>query len=789
MLIFIIYLFVCELLLLCVCVCDNIYIRRISMMILLMMIMMIMCARLLLFMLLIYNVAVTMSSCQLHRSTSKFLSQPLRITVRIMITTLFILSFLFITKIASLSSNISIHDYAIVTAIRYCELHDAQVLEAKRRIESARRPFYPLLFSQKDFENTYKRNHEWAKIVAIQRVLPEYVNRVLYVDDIKTFDIYSSNGEFFEAPTGFLSRWWNLGETYRNIDEAFLHINEEEDEEEGSMKQLQVIRPYVKRPRDGEEIVIKNGLTIQVSLKHFSPYINRDNHARLCVSIDDDITIACAVAASSSSTVDLQPTRTTYVLHAISHCKECGSDFGLCTSTHNLILNVPDVETRSYPDTNITFTMGKPLSKWGCHHIHGSAYHEKVRNRRNGVMYVVENRTLLPRRRIGRTCVDDSLVRFEDVDFKIDLVDSIRYHCERNQIPQLTAKHLYGVNRTLAFWVETFQEKKWNQLGEIKRVTGLDTVPISRSNVIQVRRRYDDDDENISNNNIVICVLMNRGAESFRRALTSWHESKLLNHVSGIYVFVQELDDDKDKDERLSHDVISSILSKNNAVIIGQREQVGIAEAFAQLMDRVDLDHHDDNPYILFLEEDFCVDSDKVSTLESHLEEALELMKSVDVVRLRSRNNPGIPDCYYVFFSHQIHLLPVFARLSSANWLQNEDVVSRYANIEMCGGNHSSLCAHGRDTEWTNNPFLARLSWIHDVVVPVAKADYATLGPSANLETPFREIPFLWSDREFRVAQTRGIFTHDDVDKPIKDQSWPCGILHMRMNNNNSGDE
>ena len=43
------------------------------------------------------------------------------------------------------------------------------------------------------------------------------------------------------------------------------------------------------------------------------------------------------------------------------------------------------------------------------------------------------------------------LSTFEDLDIRLDLKDLIRRHCERNNIPQLTAKNLYGVDRVLQF--------------------------------------------------------------------------------------------------------------------------------------------------------------------------------------------------------------------------------------------------------------------------------------------------------------------------------------------------
>ena len=107
--------------------------------------------------------------------------------------------------------------------------------------------------------------------------------------------------------------------------------------------------------------------------------------------------------------------------------------------------------------------------------------------------------------------------------------DLIRRHCERNNIPQLTAKNLYGVDRDLQFRVEVYRENRWSLLGEKKRVR-VDTVPISRNNVSTNPGSIGF--TSTTNSKIVLCVLMNRGVESFRRALVSWHETKLLDLVS-----------------------------------------------------------------------------------------------------------------------------------------------------------------------------------------------------------------------------------------------------------------
>ena len=103
-----------------------------------------------------------------------------------LLTTLFLL-LITLTRTQTLREKDHKYNYAIVTTIRYCELYDPQILEAKRGLESNDVKFFPLYYSKKDFENKYNRSHDWAKLIAIQRVLPAYVDRVLYVDDIRHF--------------------------------------------------------------------------------------------------------------------------------------------------------------------------------------------------------------------------------------------------------------------------------------------------------------------------------------------------------------------------------------------------------------------------------------------------------------------------------------------------------------------------------------------------------------------------------------------------------------------------
>ena len=77
-------------------------------------------------------------------------------------------------------------------------------------------------------------------------------------------------------------------------------------------------------------------------------------------------------------------------------------------------------------------------------------------------------------------------------------------------------------------------------------------------------------------------------------------------------------------------------------------------------------------------------------------------------------------------------------------------------------------CSFSTHAGWTNNPFMARRKWLLDVIVPIALADW-----TRRVESAVCLSPSLWDYRCYVVAASKGLFTHDDVDKPMSEQS-PC---------------
>ena len=301
-------------------------------------------------------------------------------------------------------------------------------------------------------------------------------------------------------------------------------------------------------------------------------------------------------------------------------------------------------------------------------------------------------------------------------------------------------------------------------------------VPVVVSPMRQDGSRTEERDTVSPITSVARCVLVHRGGESFRRALLSWRDGGLLERGT-TYIFFQERNEDHGGDSRIA--ILDALLSKdtrNRTIVLGSPNQVGIASAFVSLIRAAARDGHD---AVLFLEEDFRV-STRVTDPEARVGAAIRLINAnlVDVVRLRSREDAGDPDCYRVLFESTLAALPEEAHLSASTWLRDPAVSLSAGSVRRCDdGDDDALCADARFAEWSNNPFLARVDFLVRRVVPVAEADADVFGSLANVETPMRRVPELWTSRRYRVAQTDGLFTHEDSDKPLEAQSWPCGAI------------
>jgi hypothetical protein len=292
-------------------------------------------------------------------------------------------------------------------------------------------------------------------------------------------------------------------------------------------------------------------------------------------------------------------------------------------------------------------------------------------------------------------------------------------------------------------------------------------------------------------------VLVHRGLASFEKSVASWYQSQLLLRVTNIVVYLQEwplpndgaarsLEEVAKADVRLAP-MLSVALAypgiSPRVVVIGAPMQVNIAPAFSRLVIAA---AEGGGGLFMFVEEDFVVDMDLMvqGVVEQRMEDAMQRLVSADVVRLRSKQRPGDPDCARKNWQGREREMLVVrsgdvARhkvLDATMWLEDPHEVFSREMVWECGEDRSGgatraerwWCAYSTNAGWTNNPFLAKTAWLLREIVPIAEVEW-----TRRIESAVNLSPPLWDDACFVVAAGEGIFTHSDEDRPLEVQS-PC---------------
>eukprot|EP00941_MAST-03F_sp_MAST-3F-sp1_P005821 g5821.t1 len=293
---------------------------------------------------------------------------------------------------------------------------------------------------------------------------------------------------------------------------------------------------------------------------------------------------------------------------------------------------------------------------------------------------------------------------------------------------------------------------------------------------------------------LAIGILLNRGRSSFQAALSSWHESGLLQLASQIVLFVQEI---IDPEQPLSDPRIASLPhlpSYYNIEIIHAQNanvQMGISGAILEILQSI----KKDIDTFLFLEEDWIIQPSEMQYTRERIKKGMDLLymtPNVDVVRLRSRTHPGDPHCSSIWSGREHELLHVVtasiarhAVIETNFWHSDPSSLFPDHILWKCGGDNEYVCTTSQYAAWTNNPTLTRLEWFRGNIAPVAQADYMLYkdwptrssegrsGDKGRLEPVINLSPWLWDEREYIVAHGNGLFSHNDIDREIEQQS-PC---------------
>ena len=161
------------------------------------------------------------------------------------------------------------------------------------------------------------------------------------------------------------------------------------------------------------------------------------------------------------------------------------------------------------------------------------------------------------------------------------------------------------------------------------------------------------------------------------------------------------------------------------------------------------------------------------------MRKSIDLLQNerANVVRLRRRDMPGIPNCAfawknseYLLGNEQTPMLNNQTLLDVHFW--RNDLPKYFSNIAWrCGMSSDDEaekyhCAFSTHASWTNNPILFSKRWFLKHIAPAALNDHST-----RLEAAISFSPPLWNNKCFIVAHGNGLFMHDDIDKPQWEQT------------------
>jgi len=236
-----------------------------------------------------------------------------------------------------------------------------------------------------------------------------------------------------------------------------------------------------------------------------------------------------------------------------------------------------------------------------------------------------------------------------------------------------------------------------------------------------------------------IGILSWNSAKTLQNTLKSYRKHGLLDISDDITILFQEI---SDKDQKL--------VEKYGIKHIGLKQNIGIGKGISRLIENAEYDT------ILFLEHDWELIENKKVLLE-RIESGLSLLQNgFDIIRYRSRKNPGYPVHSLRHKGQELHYYDTWHKVNSPHLLESlywlDPAKSFPDKIHKMG---EYFVTTSRWANWTNNPFLLRKEFYTKNIQDVAVS-------SEHFE---RDIAEWWVKQNFKIAQGEGLFTHTDLKK------------------------
>ena len=238
---------------------------------------------------------------------------------------------------------------------------------------------------------------------------------------------------------------------------------------------------------------------------------------------------------------------------------------------------------------------------------------------------------------------------------------------------------------------------------------------------------------------ISICILSWNNVKTLKNTLASYQKKGLLDLSDDITILFQEI---SSEDRKLA--------KKYNLNVIGLTENIGIGKAVSKLIDNAK------HEYVLFLENDWELIENSEKT-HSQLNSGLQMLNSgFDIVRYRSRKNPGYPVHSMQHKGNELNYYDTWHKVTSPHLLESLywlDPSESFPDKIQKEGNF--FVTTSRWANWTNNPFLLCKGFYKKNIQDIAVS-------SEHFE---RDIAEWWVKQNFKIAQGEGLFTHNDLKK------------------------
>ena len=228
--------------------------------------------------------------------------------------------------------------------------------------------------------------------------------------------------------------------------------------------------------------------------------------------------------------------------------------------------------------------------------------------------------------------------------------------------------------------------------------------------------------------------------KTLEHTLQSYKDSGFLDAVEDVFVVLQKSDRQAQEKEVCDSFGVRAILLETNG---------RMASGFRAIYDHAKMD------ILLPLENDFAIYTtpDQVNSFLSNALYFLE--KGYDIVRGRSRANPGEPNWAVQYwkdesphtFIHHTHLAECIF------WEKDPELVypSKIQRIPPKNGTDAWYTTTSQSCHYTNNPFLCTKEFFSSAILP-------HLIHGENIED---RITGIWSKQSYKCVFGPGLFTHD----------------------------